>query len=441
MRRALFAAVIVILVSISSIAWQALAYKDKIFPGVSIGALEVGGLTPKQAKKRLLRLRPAPKYIRLATDNYQEKLDLSEYSAVPDIDQAVGDAYKYGRNDSLGALAVLIGRGQPINIPLEFRLNASKLKRHFEDIAWRIDQPPVNAVRLISGDRISIEPEQIGYKLLVDDSVERVKTALNKKEARLAIKVERPKITYRLLKRQKIEVLMGEFATEFDRAQDSRNTNIKTAARQIDGTMIPPNGIFSFNEIVGPRTAERGYKPATVIENGNLVQGIGGGICQVATTLYNAYMLAGLPTVERVIHSNFIAAYPTGRDASVAEGLYDLKFKNDTNDFILIKTFIGDSILIVRVYGPKVDRVNYFSEPAVSDFVSYQVKVEPDSSLPPGVKIVAQKGVSGRTVKVRRTVKLKDQILFEEDIVSRYLPRTEIIKAGPGETTTTSIPN
>lgn len=432
-------AIITILASVTIIffIWQEYAYRDKIHAGITIDGLDVSGLTPKQAEYRLLRLPGTPKYLSLTFKNYHEILNLSDFGAVPDRGLALANAYKIGRDSGWWNNLVLIAgcRLRSKNILIGFRLDVRKLSRRIKAVTVRINQPAVNAARLVSGAQIKIEPEQPGYALNIVNSINRIHKALsqNLKSAHLAVTVAEPEVTADSLRRQRIETLMSEFVTALDPNQEARTTNIKIAAQQIDGFLVPPGKIFSFNDAVGARSAKRGYKTATVIEDGNLAQGIGGGICQVATTIYNAYMLAGLLTVERDIHSNFIAAYPTGRDASVAEGVYDLKFKNDTGGFILIKALLDEGRLTIRLYGPKTGRVNFFGNPDISNITPYRVRLEPDNTLPPGVNVLVQKGVPGKIIKIHRLVKIKNQIFFEEEITSRYQARDEIIKTGPAE--------
>ena len=152
--------------------------------------------------------------------------------------------------------------------------------------------------------------------------------------------------------------LIGEFSTSFKTSGASRSTNISLAAKAINGTILDTGCVFSFNEIVGERSAERGYKEANIIKDGVYVKGVGGGVCQVSTTLYNAVLRAGL-TVTTVNRHTLAASYvPPSADAMVSTSS-DLKFINDTGDKIYIETSVKDKILTVSVYGYKEDGVKY----------------------------------------------------------------------------------
>ena len=416
--------------------WQGYAYKGKIYNNISVSGFNVGGLTLSQARNRLRRLPPPPQNITITAESFSERLDINSLGASARLSKALMRAYGAGRDDSFYAqLPSAAARAvNPQNIQIEYRLNEAKLLKLLEEIGVLLNRPAINAKRLTSGGNITIEPHQVGRTLLVDSSAKNIRASLgrNGRRAALAFKLDTPGTTAESLRVQKIEVMIAQFSTDFDPKQEGRNTNIVLAAKKIDGHLVHPGDVFSFNDVVGARTADRGYKLATVIENGNLAQGIGGGICQLATTVYNAYMIAGLPTVERNLHSNFIAAYPLGRDAGVSDGTYDLRFKNDTGGYILMRALTGHGRMTIRLYGPRIERVNTFSKPSSTDFVPYRIRITAEK-LPPGVKIVAQKGVSGRTVRLKRTVEANGKVLFEEMINSRYTPRDEIIKAGPEE--------
>src|SRR5581483_3083796 len=131
--------------------------------------------------------------------------------------------------------------------------------------------------------------------------------------------------------------------------------------------LIKPGETFSFNKTTGARTAAKGFLEAPVIVDGELTTGLGGGVCQVSTTVFNAAFEAGLPIVERVNHALYISHYPQGRDATVDYPDVDLKFRNDTGHWLLLRTFVGSSSLTVTLYGtPQHRRVVSTTSPLVS---------------------------------------------------------------------------
>lgn len=146
-------------------------------------------------------------------------------------------------------------------------------------------------------------------------------------------------------------VLRAEFSTKYSTSSKERKENIRVAAKSLDGVLIDAGGEFSFNRAVGERTEKRGYKTAKIIVDGEFVDGVGGGVCQVSTTVYNAVLLAGLFVTEYHPHSLAVSYVAPSFDAMVNSGWADLRFFNDTNSPVIIKTIADGNKLTVRVYG------------------------------------------------------------------------------------------
>ncbi len=153
---------------------------------------------------------------------------------------------------------------------------------------------------------------------------------------------------------QKVNFILNEFSTKFNSNVKGRSENISLAAKSIDGTILMPGEEFSFNQVVGQTTLARGYKHAPVIVDGEFVEGVGGGVCQVSTTLFNATLRSGLTITSRRNHSLPVAYVPKGTDAAVAATL-DFKFKNTLNNPIYLQAFVENSKIFFRVYGSKDD--------------------------------------------------------------------------------------
>ena len=152
-----------------------------------------------------------------------------------------------------------------------------------------------------------------------------------------------------------IESVVSSYTTTYG-GTPGRLNNVQLVSELIDGTLIKPGGTFSFNDTTGERTAEKGFQEAPVIINGELQNGLGGGICQVSTTVFNAAFEAGLPIDARTNHALYISHYPLGRDATVNYPDLDLRFSNDTDHWLLLRTFVGAGSLTVNLYGTPVNR-------------------------------------------------------------------------------------
>ena len=143
--------------------------------------------------------------------------------------------------------------------------------------------------------------------------------------------------------------LIAQYATNFDSSMVNRTKNVSLAAKALDGKLLAPGEQFSFNDCVGERTAEAGYKEALIIEGDAYTPGLGGGVCQVSSTLYNAVILANLEIIERHRHSLPVNYVPSGQDATVSYGILDFKFRNSTNADLLIRSLIDDNTLTVQI--------------------------------------------------------------------------------------------
>ncbi len=210
-----------------------------------------------------------------------------------------------------------------------------------------------------------------------------------------------------------------------------RLANVQLVSKLIDGTLIAPGGTFSFNGTTGERTAEKGFQEAPVIINGELQNGLGGGICQVSTTVFNAAFEGGLPISARTNHALYISHYPTGRDATVNYPDLDLKFVNDTSHWMLLRTFVGAGSLTVNLYGTPMDRrVESTTEPLT---VTGEVPVEEtdDPALEKGKRIVDEFGAPPRQTSVHRLVyDANDNLLYDNTWRSYYVGEPSLVRVG-----------
>ena len=206
----------------------------------------------------------------------------------------------------------------------------------------------------------TITREKIGVLVDRTELYENIFTSfIDKNEHTFSIPVKTisPAITEKDLK--KFTNLRADFSTNISTSSPDRKHNIKTALNSLNKTELPPGEIFSFNNTVGRRTAANGYRQAKIIINNEFVDGIGGGVCQVSTTLYNAALLAGLEIVEANKHSKPVGYVKNGFDAMVNFGSSDLKFKNNTNEKLTIITNYSNSSIRVRIFGENMQNITY----------------------------------------------------------------------------------
>ncbi|WP_256759080.1 VanW family protein [Cohnella sp. WQ 127256] len=208
-----------------------------------------------------------------------------------------------------------------------------------------------------------------------------------------------PEVTLASLKNEGIDRKIIEFTTSFATSAEGRSHNVTVAAQALNETLLMPDEIFEYGKIVAKAEKEYGYKEAPVILKGKLVPGMGGGICQVSSTLYNAALLTGLDIIERRNHSLVVSYLPKGLDATFADGFVNFKFRNSTGKQLLIRTVVKDKTLTVKLFGTMPGNITYQTE-------SVQVKVNPpkivyvaDENITLGKQKSLQKGDSGYVVE------------------------------------------
>lgn len=243
----------------------------------------------------------------------------------------------------------------------------------------------------------------------------------------LPVKELLPMVTEDELRNRLPQTLWAEYSTVLADIPD-RTENVKLAAAKLQGLLVIPGQEFSFNETVGPREMEEGFREAKIIVGGKFENGMGGGICQVSSTLYNTLLLAGLQISERHNHSLQIAYVPLGRDATVVYGQKDLKFKNTTNCVLRIKTRLEGLKLTIGIYG---SGKNPFSNIKITHKVlktyPFTKEFQSDPSLVPGQQKILVKGQDGYLVETYRSI-LKGTEMKNE-LVSRdyYAPVNQVV--------------
>jgi vancomycin resistance protein YoaR len=234
----------------------------------------------------------------------------------------------------------------------------------------------------------------------------------------------------------KVTGLLASYTTRFDPTNTNRMKNIQLAVQTLDGYLLAPGEVFSFNAAVGPRTPEAGYVEALVIENQEFVPGVGGGVCQVSTTLYNAVLRADLEVVERRQHSRRVHYVPCGADATVSDYFIDLKFKNNTSAYVVIKSMTTPGRVTFKLFGyhemaPRVDL-----ESIMEEEIPYETKEIEDPTLPQGKVLVEKEGGFGCRVRVVRRVTFPDGGYRAETISQDfYPPEMRQVRIGSGPPT------
>jgi vancomycin resistance protein YoaR len=341
----------------------------------------------------------------------------------------------------------------------DLRIGGPGARSWFTALAKRVDKPPVDADWAVSKSGIRVIPDQEGHVLDVPRSAKAVLgaalvTAPELRSANLTVRSVPADRSTAEARAMDINGLVASYQT-FYGGEPNRIHNVQLVAHLVDKHVIAPGETFSFNGATGARTEDKGFREAPVIINGELKTGLGGGVCQVSTTVFNAAYEAGLPIVSRTNHALYISHYPQGRDATVNYPDTDLKFTNDTGHWILLRTWVGSSSLTVALYGTPVHRrvVSETSPLVVTG--PPPVKRIKDPSLFVGQTEVEESGSSSlKTSNERKVYDADGKLLFDTTFYSSYRGEMKVIRVGTkprpkdetatttttGTTTTTTTP-
>ncbi len=287
--------------------------------------------------------------------------------------------------------------------------------------------------QVTAAGKIVIVPSRPGLELDQAATARAIAAAAfsaTQRTAQLVARVAAPKRSTEQAQKMGIVDVVSSYTTTYG-GTPGRLHNVQLVAQLIDGTLVAPGGTFSFNGTTGDRTAEKGFQEAPVIINGELQNGLGGGICQVSTTVFNTAFDAGLPITARTNHALYISHYPLGRDATVNYPDLDLKFQNDTDHWLLLRTFVGSGSLTVNLYGTPVHRRVESSTVPLTVTGAVPVKKVKDPALKKGKHVIETVGAPPRATTVERKVYDADgKLLYDNVWRSSYVGEPTVIRIG-----------
>ncbi len=429
---------IVIFSSVSLMATNAaFLFTDTIYNGVNIGNVPVGGLSVDEAKDALRIAFEEKKNQSMITIEYEK----NTWSIMPqdielsiDIDELAIQAHNVGRGGNI--IKILQERYITANggytLPFTYSYNHDKLYNVIAAIAQSVDKDPQNALLLYQNKIIEIKPEVLGQKVDIPLTLDGITNELATKmqfTSKLIVNQQYPTITSRDF--ADIDSLLAVYTTEFDPNKKSRYQNVAIASEHIDNRLVHSGEVFSFNQDVGLRLPEYGYKEAPVFVDGKLTLDWGGGVCQVSTTLYNAVLLADMDIEERASHFEPPGYVPMGQDATVADNLIDFKFKNVSSHSIYIKSEISNNQITISIFGKNVLNPPEIRIESDSKTLEYNTIIKQDSSLPVGKEIVESVGQKGFAVTTYRIKLVNGKEISRERLSSdEFKPEDRIIRVG-----------
>lgn len=415
----------------------------RIYQGVTIRSINVGGMTKEEAKKAVqdvLDKEIDKMELKFTYKDWSLALSGRDLNAGYNVDEAVQTAYDYGKkgNFIVRALNMRTLKQKGYDIPLVFSSDKGVALNQISTIAGQLNKTTADATFRYDGNGVfTITPEVNGVKVDEAQLKSLIEAAAKPeggfKAIEVPVSVEMAKVT--AAKWSGIKERISGFTTSFNTGDVNRSSNIKVAADTINGTILWPGEVFSMNKALGERTEEKGYKTAHVIVNGVLVDGLAGGICQATTTVYNAALLANLAIVERHPHALKVAYIPASMDATISGNDLDLKFRNTTSAPIYIEAFTRNGTITVNFYGT-VDHPEQMVK-IVSE-VLYKISATTDyiydSSLASGVEVWKTKPSSGMKSKAYRQV-YENGVLIKSELLSTdtYQPQTGKLRIGTGQ--------
>jgi len=314
-------------------------------------------------------------------------------------------------------------------------IGGPKAEAWFERFGGRVGRQPTDAhFRSTSNGGVSITPSSDGLQLDVAATRREILAAALAPPANrvgdVVVAKHTPELTTERARGLGITRVLASYSTYYSGTAD-RTRNLQLAVKLLDQTRVPPGGTFSLNEAVGPRTLERGFRSAPVIVGNEYEEDVGGGVSQVATTVFNAAWEAGVKVVERNPHSLYISRYQLGRDATVNYPDLDLKFRNDTGRWMVVLGASGSNGIAITLAGtPTGRRVVSEAGPLVVTGKPPEKRVK-DPTLTVGTEVVEELGSSPQSVAVTRTVYNRDgSVLYEETWRTNYRGEKRVIRVG-----------
>lgn len=410
-----------------------------IYPGVSIQDIDVSGKNMDQAKKLVTdkyQSAVGDKKINVQAQGKSYSISYAKLDAQYNTDKVVKEAFDYGKNLNIYEKYKIIKNSNKKQIKLSFTYDKKPLDDFVSNIKKDVDKEPVNAVITKTSSGFNIQDDSDGYKLKDQELKNKIIAAIDGTvgaDTNVSADVEIIKASKTKDKLQTINTMISTFSTEYgSRSSAGRATNIKLATQAITGLVLMPGESFSFNDVVGERTAEKGYQSAPVDIGYSTGMGLGGGICQVSTTLYNAILQCGIKSTERLHHTIPSVYVPLGYDATVDYGNLDYKFKNTLDFPIYVEGSSSNGVETFNIYSNNsLTNRTYKVVNDVYETIQPKVTYIDDPTLPVGTTRIDQSPQVGHKVKVFLQTYENGTMISQEMIVNDvYNAVNQVVRRG-----------
>lgn len=425
-----------------------------VYPGISVGNIDLGRKTQKEVSELFAKK--------------NESIGNTQFSFLQDSDTATTSAHdlKFGYDEDLIAKqAISLGRSEnflsnvsivfqaylnTLNLPPAYRYSEDELYKTLAPFIKKVNKNPIDALFTFQNGKVTaFRPSEDGRMIDTDEIKKNLNYQFEKIQTwqkaqiitiPISIKTLQPRITTDKANNLGIKELVGIGTSLFQHSIPSRIFNITLAASRINGILIAPNETFSFNKALGDVSSFTGYQKAYIIQNGKTILGDGGGVCQVSTTFFRALLNAGLPITQRQAHAYRVGYYEQdslpGFDATIYVPSVDLKFKNDSNNYMLVQTQIDSRLqqLSVFLYGTLDGRVVNISQPIVTNRIPPPPDLyQDDPALPKGVIKQVDFKAEGSKVSFTREVTKNGKKIISETFISNYAPWQSVFLRGTKE--------
>ncbi len=437
----IIATILLLITLIATITIDFYYFKDKVYPGVNYYNIDIGGLSLNEIDDVLNnRVTIDNNKVIFEGDTGAYSYKFKELGIDFDTESLFNYAFYLGRSGSFikNILTRIDINKNDFNIEGNFyKWDSKKLADVFYEILLTEKAEGKSSFLEVRGDRVLIVPGTSKKSIDIHKSIIIFKDELQKQgnqdEYIIPLKIEYTPVspTVKELLQKGIYARIAKYETKFDSSEKNRSFNIELASQAINNIVLAPGDIFSFNKITEESSIRDNYKEASVIVQGRFVMGLGGGICQVSSTLYNAALLSGLKIVERRNHGLTVSYVPIGRDATIAFGYIDLKFENNLENHILIQSKIIDGILEVSLFGtPNLNQEIIIETDNIEKIQSpTEEKIKADK--PPEYRVKISSGKPGYNVTSWRVTMENGAVVNREKLSrDRYKPTPNIYEIG-----------
>ena len=411
---------------------------DRIYIRTYIHGVAVGGLTAQEAEGALMQQfqpRLESRQITYYVDgDVIAEFAFANFGASFDFSQLVEDALNYSRRSALH----IFRRTIQIEAPAKYTISAEKMNDVFTQLSKKIDVMPEDAVFMLQDGNIVVTPESAGRALDVQAlslATQDVLLSLQSGSVIITMHAIMPKYTTSDF--QFPVSVLGSFRTKYPGSEtEAREYNVRLASDRINNQVLFPGEVFSAGAAIGANKPNSGYKSAIVLVKGEPVEDIGGGVCQVVSTLYNAVLAAELQITQRHNHSAPVSYVEKGFDATVAGDYFDLKFKNDTEHPILISSRFENGELRIAIHGYEnrpAERSISFSARRVETVLPEPYRKIVDAAVPLGEQIILSESQVGYHVELLKHIYMSgNEIEVVKINTSIYKPLQGVIAIGAG---------